>query len=140
MTGTSGDSSLSVGVPRTPRRFLLAMAILYPIVIASVGLGLWRARAVVIEEYNDPEVLAGWKKWQVETERQAMRPEGPERHVVGGEPPGLVMMRDKFPYVVLGTVLTVSFLFAFFAFVIYGMLPGKDGAAAGPLPDDPAIR
>ncbi|MBS0211399.1 MAG: hypothetical protein JSS27_20850 [Planctomycetes bacterium] len=95
----------------------------YVVYLALVIVGLYQARAMILAEYGTPEAIEQWREWQLETERQSKRPEGSERRAVGiDEPPQVVLMRDRFGLIALGTVLTASFMFAFLVFIVRGML------------------
>lgn len=104
----------------------MIVGLAYVVYMALVMFGLGRARQIVLDEYSTPQAQEQWRQWKRETERQAQQPEGPARRAVGiVEPPGLVLMRDRFGTITLGTVLTATFVFVFMAFIVRGILmPG----------------
>lgn len=86
------------------------------------ALGEWRSREV--EFWNKPGELPKWQQWKAETERMS-KASGPvqRRPVKTDEPPSLILMRDYFGVIVAVSILVVTVLFGFVAFVIRGSVP-----------------
>lgn len=88
--------------------------------LLAIGIGLLLyARQATIAALDTPEARAQWQEWKTkETARQA-RGEGPVRRRApkSDEPPGLVIMRDSFVGVVLGSVAVGTFLYGFLAWI-----------------------
>jgi hypothetical protein len=85
--------------------------------------GLIEARRRTIANLGQPEEIAKWQAWKAETEKLRSQP-GPvqRKPIVSGEPPGLILMRDRFPVILLVAILMGSFFFGFLMMLIRGSL------------------
>ncbi|HQU43995.1 MAG: hypothetical protein B7Z73_06700 [Planctomycetia bacterium 21-64-5] len=109
----------------TRGRVLLLLA--YLATMGVVVAALVAARRRVIASLDTPQAREQWRAWKAETARQKQSGEAVARRAVtSDEPPALILLRDRFPAIVVSTVLICSFLFAFLAFVVRGVLgPGR---------------
>ncbi|HEX7448912.1 MAG TPA: hypothetical protein VF306_15265 [Pirellulales bacterium] len=96
------------------------------VVMTAIVASLWLVRGRVVDDLSRPEKIAQWRAWRAETERQDPSA-GPVRRrtAQGDEPPALVLLRDHFGAIAATTVLMGSFLFAFLAFIIHGLVRGR---------------
>lgn len=100
----------------------------YLLFAAAVVAALVYARGQVLAELGTPEALAEWRAWREEV-RQQQEQSGTtaERRVpTSDEPPQLVLLRDYFPGVLGATLVIVSFLYGFLAFVTVGSLRQRE--------------
>ena len=89
---------------------------------------LMYARDQVIAELGTPEALAQWRAWrdEVRQHQEQSRPVAERRVPTSDEPPQLVLLRDHFAGVLGGTLVIVSFLYGFVAFVTVGSLRQRE--------------
>jgi len=80
------------------------------LMIVLIG-GLLYQREVTLREMSTPEAVARWQTWREAEPNQTTT--GPVRRRVplATEPPALVLMRDHFPVVFVGSVLFSTLLF-----------------------------
>lgn len=95
----------------------------YLVVILAVVQGLFQARRWAVDVLGTPEAQRQWQKWRVAEQRRAEEAGAPVRRrpPASAEPPLLVVLRDGFVGVVVGSVVIVSVLFAFLAFIVLGL-------------------
>lgn len=84
-------------------------------------LGLIEARRRTIANLGSKEEIAKWQAYKAESEQQQSKP-GPvqRKPVVSDEPPGLILMRDRFPVILTVSILMGSFFFGFLMMLIRG--------------------
>lgn len=78
------------------------------------------ARRHVIATLDTPEARRQWRAWREQTHRQNPGGAVARRPVTSGEPPALILLRDRFAAIVVTTLVIGSFLFAFLAFAARG--------------------
>jgi hypothetical protein len=112
---------------RPSRRALTVWLAIYLVTLSGAIWGTFAARDWVINRVGDEQSAADWETWKqqaaAENEREdapviRRLSDGPDSH----EPPSLVLMRDNFPTILGFGLLLGTLLFAFFAFVVHGML------------------
>lgn len=106
----------------------------YVVLLAALLTGLFYARQRTLDALAAPQALAAHRAWKRETERQS-QPDyaGPVRRkaVVVDEPPGLILMRDHFPVILLVNALVASVLYGFLAVALRGSFAPQPPPAPG---------
>lgn len=112
----------AVGGPnRWRRRGVLAVA--YVATIGAVMWGLFEMRRWTFSAYGTSEAHGQWQSWKRSVADENDQGGPAKRHAVtANEPPSLVLFRDYFPAICATVLPMASFLFAFMAFVVLGML------------------
>jgi hypothetical protein len=90
----------------------------YLAVMTALVAGLVAVRRRALATFDTPEARQEWQVWKEKTADE-QKAAGPVRRKVvrSQEPPALILLRDRFPAIVVTTVMLGSFLFAFLAFV-----------------------
>jgi hypothetical protein len=103
----------------TRAKILLLLA--YVATMVAVVATLLAARRSALATLDTPQAHEQWRAWKAETERQK-KTGGPidRRTVRSDEPPALILLRDRFPAILVTSLLIGSFLFMFLAFVAWG--------------------
>jgi hypothetical protein len=133
-------STTNAMTSRITRSLLLWLAA-YAVTMALAVWLLWSARASVLAQLDDPEQRAQWQEWKEREESRALEKTSPveRRPPASNEPPTLVLMRDHFAAAVATCIAAGTVLFAFFAFVIVGVMSGRAASSlAQPSPAQPA--
>ena len=121
-----------------PRGLVGALAAGY-VALLAIGLGsLWGARRATIAALDTPLAREQWQQWKADETAREASGTGPVRRRAprADEPPGLVLMRDSFPGIVLGSAAVGSFLYGFLAWMVVEMARGKPAPTpAAPRPD-----
>lgn len=101
-----------------------ATALGYVAVMAALSAGLWQARRWAMRELGSPQAVADWQAWKRHVADVQPRSDVAVKWRVpkSDEPPLLILLRDSFPGVVAGCLTIASFLYAFFAIVVRGLL------------------
>src|SRR5262245_12836088 len=99
--------------------------------MALVGLVVWGMtawRQAVVTNLSTPQAQAAWNEWRAEA-AQEDGTRGPVQRVApkSPEPPMLVLLRDYFAACVVGLLAPLSALYAFIAWIIWGMLRQDSG-------------
>lgn len=94
---------------------------------------LWGIRGRVIAELDRPEIRADWQRWKNEARRQSALGKGPvqRRPPPSNEPPALILMRDHFPSVIVGSLVLGSCLYLFLALAAQGMWRTRNRGVSG---------
>jgi hypothetical protein len=102
----------------------LIWLVCYLATMAAVVWGLFVARQRTLAAYSGPAGLAAWREWQQAAEERSRDPTAPvqRRAPASGEPPALLMMRDNFPAILGGAIVTGSFLYGFLMLTIRGVM------------------
>jgi hypothetical protein len=123
------------------RNAIIVWLVIYLVALSGAIWGAFAARGWVVDRVGNAESAADWESWKEEAAADNQREDatvsrrlsdGPESH----EPPSLVLMRDHFPTIVGFGLLIGTLLFAFFAFVVHGMLFVPGPKIAEPTEDD----
>lgn len=103
------------------RQAKLLLLLAYLVTMTTLLSALFAARRSALATLDTPEGRERWRSWKADVERQK-KSGGPveRRSVRSDEPPALILLRDRFPVIVVMSVLIGSFLFAFLAFVTWG--------------------
>jgi hypothetical protein len=105
----------------TRAKILLLLA--YVATMVAVVAALLVARRSALATLDTPKAREQWRAWKTETERQKKTGDPIDRRSVrSDEPPALILLRDRFPAILVTSVLIGSFLFAFLAFVTWGAI------------------
>lgn len=94
------------------------------VALAPLGIGLLvYARRATIAALDTPQAREQWRTWKADETARQSRGDGPVRRRAprSDEPPGLVLMRDSFPGIVVGSAAVGSFLYGFGAWMILEM-------------------
>lgn len=102
----------------------IAWLLSYLAAMGTVVVALVAARVRVLATLDTPEARQKWQEWKKESQQKAGGPIE-RRPVRSVEPPALILLRDRFPAVVVSSVLICSFLFAFLVFVARGAFGSK---------------
>lgn len=108
-----------------PTRATVLWLLAYLAVMAALVAGLVAARRRVLTTLDTPEARREWLAWKEKTAAE-QQGAGPVRRqtVRSNEPPALILLRDRFPVIVVTTVMIGSFLFGFLVFVGRGAFRG----------------
>jgi hypothetical protein len=102
----------------------IAWLVSYLAAMCAVVAALVLARGRVLATLDTPEARRQWQNWKEETQRKSAGPIE-RRPARSDEPPALILLRDRFPAVVISSVLICSFLFAFLGFALRGAFGRK---------------
>jgi hypothetical protein len=107
-------------------RAIVLWSFAYLAVMAAVVAGLAVARQRVLATLDTPQARQEWREWMEHTARQQDLG-GPvqRRPVRSEEPPAVILLRDRFPVIVVTTVMIGSFLIGFLVFVAKGAFQSR---------------
>ncbi|HVX14246.1 MAG TPA: hypothetical protein VHC22_23875 [Pirellulales bacterium] len=98
----------------------------YAALMAGLVAGLVIVRRRVLAALDTPAARAEWQAWKEQTAREQHQAVPVRRRpVTSDEPPALILLRDRFPVIVVTSLVIGSFLFAFLAFVMQGAFRGE---------------
>ena len=94
----------------------------YLVFAAALLAALVHLRRSAMAELDNPRARRQWQQWRDETRRQS-EAAGPvqRRAVKTDEPPGLILLREHFPLIVITTLLIGSFVFVFLMWLLRGI-------------------
>ncbi|HWB13500.1 MAG TPA: hypothetical protein VG826_30020 [Pirellulales bacterium] len=104
----------------------------YLAAMSAVVAALMVIRARVLSALDTPDARRQWQSWKEETQRKSAGPIE-RRPVRSDEPPALILLRDRFPAVVVSSVMICSFLFAFLGFAARGAFRSTTDEKSEPL-------
>lgn len=107
-------------------RAKLLWLVAYLLLVAGVTWGMLAVRASTIATFdNNPQAQAEWQAWRDEAQRQSDT--GPifRRVPKANEPPGLLLMRDHFPQMLVGSLFFSSVLFVLLGWTARGALAAR---------------
>ena len=108
---------------------MLLVALIYLVTMAAMVWGLFAARQTVLAELGSAESLREWQKWKAESQAKNDSPVA-RRPTKADEPPALTLFRDYFVAIIVTSLAVGSFLFAFFAMLIRGVMRRPQAGAS----------
>lgn len=99
-----------------------AVGLAYALLIAGTVWGLFAAQAWAIRTFATQTEQSNWEEWQKDTQARQDAQDVPEnqRGHQAAEPPMLILLRDHFGGIMVGSLVMLTFVFAFFVFVMRG--------------------
>ncbi len=99
----------------------------YLLLISVTVFWLWSARQSVLASLANDAAQAEWREFKAEVIREQNRSDTPvdRRPPTSDEPPSLILLRDHFGGIVFGSLVVLSFLYAFVVFVVQGAMRGS---------------
>ena len=121
------DSSHSMQ-NRISKAVLTSLIAGYMVLVGLVAWGMTAWRQAVVTNLSTPQAQAAWNEWRAEA-AQEDGTRGPVQRAApkSPEPPMLVLLRDYFTACVVGLLVPLSALYAFIAWIIWGMLRQNSG-------------
>jgi len=110
----------------------------YLVVVAAVFAAFASARNWASTTLTSPEATQEWRDWAAEEASRAESPDQPVRRRTpkSPEPPALVLLRDYYATIVGASLLIATFVYAFMAWMLWGVATGS-AAPSYTLTDDP---
>ena len=117
-------------MPIIPRGTSLAcVALIYLVTMAAMVWGLVAARQTVLADLGSADSLREWQKWKAESQAKKDSPVA-RRPTKADEPPALTLFRDYFVAVIVTALAVGTFLFAFLAMLIRGVMRRPQAGAS----------
>jgi hypothetical protein len=94
------------------------------LVVVIVGAMMWAKKSVA--QLSTPDSISDWQNWRADVEKQKSQPGPVERRVPkSAEPPALVLLRDNFAVLMVGSLLFSSMLYWIIAWFVVGILSSR---------------
>jgi len=126
MTAEASQPSPESAASGLRRRRLMWWLAGYVAVVVVASFWLWSARQMAIEQLSGDAAMEAWQQFNEEMAEQQRQGAPVTRKLSpSDEPPLLVLMRDHFGGILVSLLAIVTFLYAFVAFLVEGILRGK---------------
>lgn len=119
---------------KQPATFTAVALVLWLASLAGLVWLLSMVRNRTVASLSTAESRAAWEKWKVDIE-QSQQEGGPvqRRTPQSDEPPALILLRDRFPVLLAGALVTWTFFYGFTVVVIRGLIASRQRHRPAPL-------
>jgi hypothetical protein len=125
------DTDDTQTAPKTPvKNASQVRGAIWPWVVAFlmieclVVFGVFRGRDALVSSYDSPEANADWQKWKQAAKEMGERKTGliNRREPKANQPPGLILMRDYFPQILIGSAALSGVLVGMTMLMVHGTI------------------
>jgi hypothetical protein len=94
------------------------------VIEAIIAYGVLYSRTVLLESYKTEQAQTDWDKWKSDAKKMGEENTGlvSRREPKATQPPGLILMRDYFPQILIGSVALSAVLVGMTMLMVYGVV------------------
>lgn len=112
-------------------RFMLVALLIWLASLLGLAWTLSILRDRMVASLSTPESQASWEQWREEVKRAQAEDSPVQRRIPKSEePPALIMMRDRFPVILTGALVTWTFFYGFTIVIVRGLLVSRKAPTA----------
>lgn len=106
------------------KAYLWPWFVAFFLIEALVGYGVVRSRTILLESYKTNQAQLDWDKWKADAKKMGEENTGlvTRREPKANQPPGLILMRDYFPQIMIGAIALSGVLVGMTMLMVYGIV------------------
>lgn len=111
-------------VPEPAKGQLWPWFVAFFLIQALVVYGVIRSRTTLLEAYQSDQAQTDWETWKADAKKMGEENTGlvTRREPKAPQPPGLILMRDYFPQILIGSVTLSGVLVGMTMLMVYGIV------------------